>query len=84
VTAERRGIPAAAVMTEQFVSAAELMGRVLGADGHPFVTIPHPISSATGEQLAAAARAAAVRCAALLTSTPPSRPSDALVRPSTG
>ncbi len=46
-------------MTEKFVSAAELMARVLGADGYPFVTIPHPISSATDEQLTAAARAAA-------------------------
>ena len=46
-------------MTEKFVSAAELMARVLGADGHPFVTILHPISSATDEQLMAAARAAA-------------------------
>ncbi|MEM1331836.1 MAG: hypothetical protein AAGG08_00130 [Actinomycetota bacterium] len=42
-------------MTEKFVSAAELMCRVLGADGHAFVTIPHPISSATPEQLATAA-----------------------------
>ena len=57
-------------MTEKFVSAAELMARVLGADGHPFVTIPHPISSASGEQLAAAARAAAAECAALLTAAP--------------
>jgi hypothetical protein len=70
VTAERLGIPAVGIMTERFVSAAELMGRVLGADGYPFVTIPHPISSATGEQLAAAARAAAAECVALLTTTP--------------
>ena len=73
MTAERRGIPAVGIMTEKFVSAAELMGRVLGADGYPFVSIPHPISSATGEQLAAAARTAAAECAALLASTPPSR-----------
>ncbi len=46
-------------MTEKSVTAAELMARVLGADGYPFVTIPHPISSATDEQLTAAARAAA-------------------------
>ena len=38
-------------MTTQFVSAAELMARVLGADGYPFVTIDHPISSASQEQL---------------------------------
>ncbi len=45
-------------MTENFVSAAELMGQVLGADGYPFVVIEHPIASATPEQLAV--RAAAV------------------------
>lgn len=39
-------------MTMQFVSAAELMARVLGADGHPFVAIDHPISSASEEELA--------------------------------
>ena len=38
-------------MTTEFVSAAELMARVLGADGYPFVVIDHPISSATSEQL---------------------------------
>ncbi len=57
-------------MTENFVSAAELMGRVLGADGYPFVTIPHPISSATPDQLAAAARDAARACVELLTTRP--------------
>ena len=54
-------------MTEKFVSAAELMARVLGADGHRFVTIPHPISSATDEQLAAAAGLAADAIVAILT-----------------
>ncbi|MEM9358249.1 MAG: hypothetical protein AAGB04_18775 [Pseudomonadota bacterium] len=38
-------------MTTQFVSAAQLMARVLGADGYPFVTIDHPISSASQAQL---------------------------------
>lgn len=68
MTAERLGIPAVGIMTEKFASAADLMSRVLGADGYRFVTIPHPISSATGDQLAAAARSAAAECAALLTS----------------
>ncbi len=49
-------------MTEKFVSAAELMGRVLGADGYPFVVIPHPISSAGPEELAERARVAAEAC----------------------
>ena len=62
------GTPSVGIMTDRFVSAAELMARTLGADGYPFVTIPHPISSASPEQLAEAARAAAADCVALLTS----------------
>lgn len=49
-------------MTTQFVSAAELMGQVLGADGYPFIVIDHPISSATTEQLQERARQAAAAC----------------------
>jgi hypothetical protein len=54
-------------MTEKFVSAAELMAQVLGADGYPFVVIPHPISSATESELAAAAAVAADACVTALT-----------------
>lgn len=43
-------------MTTEFVSAAELMSRVHGAEGYPFVVIDHPISSATPEQLQERAR----------------------------
>ena len=46
-------------MTTKFISAAELMAKVLGADGYPFVVIDHPISSATGETLDTWAREAA-------------------------
>ena len=42
----------------QFVSAAELMARVLGADDYPFVVIDHPISSASEEELVKRARQA--------------------------
>ena len=44
-------------MTTQFVSAAELMCRVLGMPDYKFVVIDHPISSASDETLAAYARA---------------------------
>jgi hypothetical protein len=50
-------------MTSAFVSAAELMGQVLGADGYPFVVIDHPISSATTDELVARAKEAAAACA---------------------
>ena len=49
-------MPAVGVMTARFVSAAELMCRVLGMPGYKFVVIGHPISSASDEQLAEYAR----------------------------
>ena len=54
--AERLGVPAVAVMTERFVSAAELMSRVLGMPGYAFAVIAHPVSSATDNELAERAR----------------------------
>ena len=54
------------IMTEKFSSAAELMSQVLGASGYPFVTIKHPISSASTDELSRRARKAADECAALL------------------
>ncbi len=71
MSGERAGVPSVGIMTEKFVSAADLMVRVLGADGHEYVTIPHPISSATVDALGEAARAAADACAAILTSDRP-------------
>ncbi len=53
-------------MTTEFISAAELMAKVLGLPGYPFVVIDHPISSATIDELAARARTAADDVAALL------------------
>ena len=38
-------------MTSKFVSAAELMSRAMGAENYPFVTVSHPISSATKDEL---------------------------------
>jgi hypothetical protein len=55
VTAERLRIPAVAVMTERFVSAAQLMSRVLGMAGYEFAVIPHPVSSASDGDLKAMA-----------------------------
>ena len=67
VTGERMGVPSVSIMTDKFVSAAELMTQVLGADGHPFVVTEHPISSAAPEALIAGARQAAAECVAALT-----------------
>jgi len=50
-------VPGIAVMTEPFVTAAELMRRVVGMPTYKFVVIGHPISSASDEQVAEYARA---------------------------
>jgi hypothetical protein len=55
-----------AVMTTRFVSAAELMARVLGFDGYRFAVIPHPISSAADAALRDMAAAAAEQAGRLL------------------
>ncbi len=44
-------------MTTRFVTAAELMSRVLGMDGYKFTIIEHPIASATDDELRAMAAA---------------------------
>jgi hypothetical protein len=58
-----------AVMTTRFVSAAELMARVLGFADYPFAVIDHPISSATDADLRVRAAAAAAQASRLLLSS---------------
>jgi hypothetical protein len=53
-------------MTERFVSAAEMMRRVLGMPDYKFAVIDHPISNASEEQLAAYARATIAQARELL------------------
>jgi len=67
IIGERLGLPSVSVMTTEFVSAAELMSRVLGADDLPFVVIDHPISSASPEALAERAATAARESVRILT-----------------
>jgi hypothetical protein len=45
-------------MTSRFVSAAEMMSRVLGMPDYRFAVIGHPVSSATDDDLEAMARIA--------------------------
>ena len=59
-------MPAIGVMTERFASAAQMMCRVLGMPDYKFVTIGHPISSASDAELADYARATIVQARPLL------------------
>ncbi len=53
-------------MTTRFVSAAEMMGRVLGMPGYAFAVIDHPVSSATDDDLSLRAKAALAQGCKLL------------------
>jgi hypothetical protein len=56
-------------MTERFVSAAEMMRRVLGMPDYKFAIVGHPISNASDEQLVAYARATVEQARRLLLQT---------------
>ena len=55
MSSERVGTPAVGVMTSNFISAAELMAKVLGMPGYDFAIIDHPVSSASDSELEARA-----------------------------
>ncbi len=63
---EKRGIPAAAVITEPFVPTAEAMARLAGMPGYPVAVIPHPIGSLDPAAVAARADAIAARIETIL------------------
>jgi hypothetical protein len=54
------------VMTTRFVTAAELMARVLGFPDYAFATIAHPVSSASDAELRQMALNAAEQARRLL------------------
>jgi hypothetical protein len=66
ISFEKRGIPAAVVITEPFVPTAEAMARLAGMPGYPVAVIPHPIGSLGPAELAARADAVAGRIEDLL------------------
>jgi hypothetical protein len=67
LAAERRGIPAAAVMTERFEESARMVAALNGLAGYPFVVIAHPIANDSDEALRAKAETAVGRIVPLLT-----------------
>jgi hypothetical protein len=63
---ERRGIPAAVIITAPFVATAEAMARLAGMPGYPVAVIPHPVGSLGSAEVQARADAIAARIEALL------------------
>ena len=66
ITFEKRGIPAAVVITEPFVPTAEEMARLAGMPGYPYAVLPHPVGSLTPAEVVERAEAVVARVEALL------------------
>jgi hypothetical protein len=56
VALERRGIPSAAIVTTEFVRETQLTRQAIGMPDFEPVVIDHPVSSITGEEIAARVR----------------------------
>jgi len=63
---EKRGIPAAVIVTEPFIPTALGIARMAGMPGYPHAVIPHPVGSLSLEEVSARADAVAARIEALL------------------
>ncbi len=45
ISFEKRGIPAAVVITSPFAATADAMARLAGMPGYRYAVVPHPIGS---------------------------------------
>ena len=64
---EKRGIPAAVVITAPFVPTAEAMARLAGMPGYPYAVAPHPFGSLSADEVLARADEVVDRIETLLT-----------------
>jgi hypothetical protein len=67
---EKRGVPAAVVITEPFVPTAEAMARLAGMPGYPYAVVGHPVGSLTPAEVAERADRIVDRIEALLLGRP--------------
>jgi polysaccharide pyruvyl transferase WcaK-like protein len=66
ITAEKAGVPAAAIMTDAFVDIAHALAQACGMPGYPFAVIRHPIAPDGDEALRQKAAEALHQCQELL------------------
>lgn len=50
---EKRGIPAAVVITQAFRNAAIFQFKSKGMEGHPYIEMPHPVSNLSQDDMRA-------------------------------
>jgi hypothetical protein len=67
MSAEKRGIPAVAVITDRFELSARAMAEANGLAAYPFALIAHPIAGNADEELRDKAERAVAALVPLLT-----------------
>ena len=67
---ERRGVPAAALVTEALAANASATAEVRGAPDFAFATVPHPIASLLPGEVRSVAEAVTTRIAQILLGRP--------------
>ncbi len=50
---EKRGIPAAVIITQAFRNAAVFQFKSKGMEGHSYIEMPHPVSNLSHEEMRA-------------------------------
>ena len=63
---EKRGIPAAVLITEPFVPTAIEIAKLADLPGYPHAAIPHPVGSLSADEVRQRADAIAATVGALL------------------
>lgn len=69
ISFEKKGVPAAVICTEPFVTSAVAMSKMGGIPDYPFVVVPHPLGSLDQEELRDIALRAADEVEKILLST---------------
>ena len=67
MSAERLGIPAAAIITDRFEASARAMAQANGLADYPFAIIAHPVAGNSDAELRAKAEQAVSAIVPLLT-----------------
>jgi hypothetical protein len=65
ISVERFGVPAAAVVTDQFTGTARVMADFLGLANYPVAVIAHPLSNNSDDEIRAKAELSAYQSVAL-------------------
>ena len=63
---EKQGVPAAAIVTDEFIETGRAMAKSWGLPDYKFLSMPHPIANLTEEELDQRAQDMAPKVARLI------------------